>query len=89
MLGLIPHRHLTPWLVLLPAALASPARGAPDAAPPVDPRQAAATFDAVSDEMKKLVGELAVLQAKYHQPGADKPALEARFEETRKKAQAG
>jgi len=48
-----------------------------------------AEFDAVSVEMKKLVGELAVIQAKYHQPGADKPALEARFEETRQKAQAG
>jgi cyclophilin family peptidyl-prolyl cis-trans isomerase len=91
--GLPPRRHRTPWLAALPAAVAGLALAAPDAAPPaapkLDPKQAAAEFDAVSDEMKKLVGELAVIQAKYHQPGADKPALEARFEETRQKAQAG
>jgi cyclophilin family peptidyl-prolyl cis-trans isomerase len=85
----MPHRHRTHWLAALPAALAGLALAAPDAAPPIDPTKAAAEFDAVSGEMKKLVGELAVLQAKYHQPGADKPALEARFEETRQRAQAG
>jgi cyclophilin family peptidyl-prolyl cis-trans isomerase len=87
------RRHRTPWLTTLPAAVASLALAAPDAAPPATPKpapkQSVAEFDAVSAEMKKLVGELAVLQAKYHQPGADKPALEARFEETRQKAQAG
>lgn len=93
MYGLPSPRHRTPWLAALPAALAGLAFAAPDAAAPaaskLDPTQAAAEFDAVSNEMKKLVGELAVLQAKYHQPGADKPALETRFEETRQKAQAG
>lgn len=82
-------RRRSRWLAALPAAIAGLAIGAPDAAEPVDPKQAAAEFEAVSGEMKKLVGELAVIQAKYHQPGADKPALEARFEETRQKAQAG
>ena len=84
------------WLAALHAVAAgvalaapAPALAAPDAPAPVDPKQAAAKFEAVSAEMKKLVGDLAVLQAKYHQPGADRPALEARFEETRQKAQAG
>jgi cyclophilin family peptidyl-prolyl cis-trans isomerase len=45
-------------------------------------------FEAATSEMKDLVGELAVLQAKYHQPGADKSAIEARFNETAVKAQA-
>ena len=95
------HNHPSVWLAALPLAAALPmaatlplvaagmAFAAPDAPAPVDPKQAAAEFEAVSADMKKLVGELAVLQAKYHQPGADKPALEARFEETRQKAQAG
>jgi len=87
--GLPFPRHRIPWLAALPAALAGLALAAPDVATPVDPKQAAAEFEAVSGEMKKLVGELAVIQAKYQQPGADKPALEARFEETRQKAQAG
>lgn len=89
--GLPPPSHRIPWLAALSAAAAGMALAAPDAAPApaLDPKQAAAAFEAVSDEMKKLVGELAVLQAKYHQPGADKPTLEARFEETRQKAQAG
>jgi len=95
------HNHPSFWLAALPLVAAIPmaaalpllaagmAFAAPDAPAPVDPKQAAAEFEAVSADMKKLVGELAVLQAKYHQPGADKPALEARFEETRQKAQAG
>ncbi len=84
-----PFNHHSAWLAALPAVVAGVALAAPDAAKAVDPTQAAAEFEAVSAEMKKLVGDLAVLQAKYHQPGADKPALEARFEETRQKAQAG
>ena len=83
------HRHHPAWLAALPAAVAGVAFAAPDVATAIDPKQAAAQFEAVSAEMKKLVGDLAVIQAKYHQPGADKPALEARFEETRQKAQAG
>ena len=83
------HRHSSCWLAALLAAVAGVALAAPDVATAIDPKQAAAEFEAVSAEMKKLVGDLAVLQAKYHQPGADKPALEARFEETRQKAQAG
>jgi cyclophilin family peptidyl-prolyl cis-trans isomerase len=47
-----------------------------------------AAFAAATKEMKELVGELAVLQAKYHQPGADKQAVEARFNEIAPRAQA-
>jgi cyclophilin family peptidyl-prolyl cis-trans isomerase len=49
---------------------------------------ARAAFEAATSAMKELVGELAVLQAKYNQPGADKKAIEARFNETAVKAQA-
>jgi cyclophilin family peptidyl-prolyl cis-trans isomerase len=52
---------------------------------PADPQ---AAFVAASKDMKDLVGELAVLQAKYHQPGADKKAVEARFNEIAPQAQA-
>jgi len=77
----------------LPAAtvLAQPPAAQPAAAAavvPADPAAAKAAFDAASAEMKQLVGEIAVLQAKYHQPNADKPALEARYEQIITKAEA-
>ena len=63
-----------------PAAAKPPAEaGVPGAtAKAADPK---AAFEAVSAEMKEIVGELAVLEAKYQQPGADKPAIEASFRE--------
>jgi cyclophilin family peptidyl-prolyl cis-trans isomerase len=63
-----------------PAAAKPPAEaGVPGAAAKAaDPKVA---FEAVSAEMKEIVGELAVLEAKYQQPGADKPAIEASFRE--------
>jgi cyclophilin family peptidyl-prolyl cis-trans isomerase len=63
-----------------PAAAKPPAEaGVPGAAAKAaDPK---AAFEAVSAEMKEIVGELAVLEAKYQQPGADKPAIEASFRE--------
>ncbi len=45
-----------------------------------------AEFDAAAKEMKTLVGELAVLQAQYHQPKADKAAVEASFKATAARA---
>jgi cyclophilin family peptidyl-prolyl cis-trans isomerase len=77
----------------LPAAtvLAQPPAAQPAAAAavvPADPAAAKAAFDAASAEMKQIVGEIAVLQAKYHQPNADKPALEARYEQIITKAEA-
>jgi cyclophilin family peptidyl-prolyl cis-trans isomerase len=78
-------------LPLLPAiVLAQPAAPPAAAKPPAEagvPGAAAkaadpkAAFEAVSAEMKEIVGELAVLEAKYQQPGADKPAIEASFRE--------
>lgn len=54
---------------------------APDAATvsKADVAKAQAEFDAAAKEMKELVAELAVLQAQYHQPKADKAAVEASF----------
>jgi hypothetical protein len=43
------------WLVALPAAVAGVALAAPDLTTPVDTKQAAAEFEAVSADMKKLV----------------------------------
>jgi len=39
------------------------------------------TFDASEREFRKVVSDMTVLQAQYHQPGADKAAIEARFKE--------
>ena len=50
------------------------------AAPAADPAAARAEFDAASADMKRIVGEAAVLQAKWHQPDADKPALAKKFD---------
>ncbi len=52
-----------------------------------DPAAAQAEFDEASKAMKDLVAELTVLQAQYHQPKADKAAIEASFKESAKKAQ--
>jgi cyclophilin family peptidyl-prolyl cis-trans isomerase len=57
-------------------------------AQPADPAAAKAEFDAASKEMKDLIGELTVLQAMYQQPKADKPAVEAKFEAAKRRAQA-
>jgi TolA-binding protein len=66
MYGLPSPRHRTPWLAALPAALAGLAFAAPDAAAPaasrLDPTQAAAEFDAVSNEMKKLEARIEELE---------------------------
>jgi cyclophilin family peptidyl-prolyl cis-trans isomerase len=53
-----------------------------------DAAQAQAAFDAARKEHKTLVGDLAVLQAEYQKPDANKPAIEARFDATKAKAQA-
>ena len=53
-----------------------------------DPAAVKAEFEAASQEMKELVGELTVLQAQYQQPKADKAAIAAQFEAAKPKAQA-
>ncbi len=47
---------------------------------------AEADFNTAQEELKKLVGELTVLQAEYQQPDADKSAIEKSFNATRDKA---
>jgi len=72
-------------LSILVVALCATATAVAQTATDTDPQ---AAFSAATKEMKDLVGELAVLQAKYHQPGADKKAVEVRFNEIAPKAQA-
>ena len=45
-----------------------------------------ANFNTAQEKLKKLVGELTVLQAEYQQPDADKTAIENRFNATRNEA---
>ena len=43
-------------------------------------------FSTAQEQLKKLVGELTVLQAEYQQPDADKTAIENKFNATRNQA---
>ncbi len=51
----------------------------PAAQPAADKAAARTEFDAASAEMRKLFAELSALQAQYHLPDADKPAIEATY----------
>lgn len=53
------------------------------ATPSSDAKQ---NFTKAQQELKRLVGELAALQAEYQQPGADKQRIEARFNAARDEA---
>jgi cyclophilin family peptidyl-prolyl cis-trans isomerase/anti-sigma28 factor (negative regulator of flagellin synthesis) len=53
-----------------------------------DAAQAKATFAAARDDLRACVAELTTLQADYQKPGADKPAIEAKFNATKARAQA-
>jgi predicted nucleic acid-binding Zn-ribbon protein len=57
---------------------------AADAKP--DVAAAKAEFEAAGRELKELVSDMTVLQAQYHQPKADRDAIEARFKEASTKA---
>jgi len=46
------------------------------------------TFTEAQQDLKRLIGELAALQAEYQQPGADKQQIEARFNAARDEARA-
>lgn len=80
-----------PWLrtamavaaILGAAATTSPLAGRQPAAA-ANPR---AEFDDALGRLKKLMGDLTVLQAQYQQPKADKAAIAASFEKTRAEAQ--
>ncbi len=53
---------------------------AENAAPPAaDPAAARAEFAAAMAEMKRIVGEAAVLEAKWNRPDADRPGLARKF----------
>ena len=62
------------------------ASAAPAAA--ADAAQAKADFAAARDELRECVAELTTLQAEYQKPGADKAAIEAKFNATKTRAQA-
>ena len=71
------------------AVAAAPAKQETDnSLPEADPSLAIAdaNFNTAQEELKKLVGELTVLQAEYQQPDADKTAIENMFNATRDKA---
>lgn len=53
------------------------------ATPSSDAKQ---NFTKAQQELKRLIGELAALQAEYQQPGADKQRIEARFNAARDEA---
>jgi len=69
---------------LTPTAADAPTRAA--AEPPK--AQAQAEFDDAYGHLKKLMGDLTVMQAQYQQPKADKAAIEAKFNEIKEVAQA-
>lgn len=54
---------------------------------PATAAAARAEFDEAFGHIKKLMADLTVLQAQYQQPKADKMAVEAKFEATKKEAQ--
>jgi cyclophilin family peptidyl-prolyl cis-trans isomerase len=72
-----------PVALLLTAMLSclAGAQPAAPAAPPADAAAAKAAFESASAEMKRIVGELSVLETKYREPGADKDAIRAQFGE--------
>jgi len=51
-----------------------------------DVAAAKAEFDAAGRDLKELVSDMTVLQAQYHQPKADRDAIEARFKDVSTKA---
>jgi cyclophilin family peptidyl-prolyl cis-trans isomerase len=52
----------------------------------LSPAQTDSDFSQAQEDLKKLVGELTLLQAEYQQPNADKTSIENKFNATRDKA---
>lgn len=78
-----PSMVVAAWLACGACLAQAPAVEArPDAA------KTRAEFEAARKEHRQLVGELTVLQAEYQKPDSDKPAVEAKFDATKAKAQA-
>ena len=79
------------WMVVACVALAvvEPLHGqVPAVETKIDPAKVKAEMAAANKALKDYVAELTVLQAKYHQPNADKAAIEAKFNDTQEKARA-
>lgn len=68
---------------LTPAAAEAPTRAAVEA----PKAQVQAEFDDAYGHLKKLMGDLTVMQAQYQQPKVDKAALEAKFNQVKAVAQ--
>lgn len=71
------------WIAAVPAAETENGQAAGTTA-----ADAKATFTKAQQDLKRLIGELAALQAEYQQPGADKARIEKRFNEARNDARA-
>jgi cyclophilin family peptidyl-prolyl cis-trans isomerase len=67
----------------LPSAFAEQPSEQPQAAD-----AAKETFAKAQQDLRRLIGELSALQAEYHQPDADKQAIESRFNAAREEARA-
>jgi cyclophilin family peptidyl-prolyl cis-trans isomerase len=80
-IGMIRRHCLT--AASLAALVAAPAAAQPAAAKPAarpEPAAVKAEFDTARAAWDKILGEIAVLEAKYRQPGADKQAVAADYE---------
>ena len=77
-----PRPFTFPATLAIAVSLAAGAGAAPSttAGAAADPAAARAEFEAATADMKRIVGELAVLEAKWQQPGADRPGLTKKFE---------
>jgi cyclophilin family peptidyl-prolyl cis-trans isomerase len=76
------------WIAAVVVCLAGACLEGPPRARAAGPTDARAEFDDAFGQLKKLMADLTVLQAQYQQPKADKPALEAKFNEVKAAAQA-
>ncbi len=78
------------WMAVMLTAMVVPrclAIGASAVAEEPAVATAQAEFDEAFGRIKKLMADLTVLQAQYQQPKADKAAVEAKFEATKKEAE--
>ena len=70
----------------LPQGVAEPPAETKKEEPNSSAKKTDADFIQAQEELKKLVGELTLLQAEYQQPNADKTSIENKFNATRDKA---
>ncbi len=83
------RQPLAAFLVMASLAGFSPAAFAEQ--PSEQPQAADAakeSFAKAQQDLRRLIGELSALQAEYHQPDADKQAVESRFNAAREEARA-